>query len=215
MRLHYVYDPLCGWCYAVKPLIEATNGIVEIVVHGGGMLTGDDRRHMTPRFRDYLVKNDRIIATATGQIFGAAYREGLLEDPQVVYDSEPPTAAILAAERLAGRGLEMLGTLQTAHYREGRRISEQEVLVDIASLMGFERHAFESTLNETIGEPVHTHFAESRAFMPEVGGSGFPTFLLERHGGFQRLEYDANLGRPQAWAESLAAARSLTRSRTA
>lgn len=21
--LHYVYDPLCGWCYAATPMVEA------------------------------------------------------------------------------------------------------------------------------------------------------------------------------------------------
>ena len=22
--LHYVYDPLCGWCYAAEPLVKAS-----------------------------------------------------------------------------------------------------------------------------------------------------------------------------------------------
>ena len=23
MILHYIYDPLCGWCYGAKPLVQA------------------------------------------------------------------------------------------------------------------------------------------------------------------------------------------------
>ena len=205
MTLHYIYDPLCGWCYAVKPLVEVANDIVEIVAHGGGMLIGGGRRPMTPQFRDYLTNNDRIIANATGQRFGTGYRDDLLDDPQVVYDSEPPTAAIIVAERLEARGLEMLGKLQTAHYCEGRRISDQGVLVDIASLMGFERDGFAIALRETIGEATRFHFAKSRALMGAVGGSGFPTLALEHDGTFEQLEYDAFLGRPLAWAQHLSA----------
>lgn len=36
--LHYVFDPLCGWCYAAAPLIEAAGQIdgLNIVMHAGG-----------------------------------------------------------------------------------------------------------------------------------------------------------------------------------
>ena len=36
--LHYVYDPLCCWCYAAEPLIRAAaDAGVPIVVRGGGL----------------------------------------------------------------------------------------------------------------------------------------------------------------------------------
>jgi len=36
--LHYVHDPLCGWCYAVTPMVEAVaNAGIPIVLHGGGL----------------------------------------------------------------------------------------------------------------------------------------------------------------------------------
>mgnify|MGYP000541257890 CR=1 FL=1 len=38
--LHYIYDPLCGWCYGAKPLIDAARGIVPVVAHGGGINLG-------------------------------------------------------------------------------------------------------------------------------------------------------------------------------
>ena len=36
--LHYVRDPLCGWCYAGEPLVEAAiDADIAVVLHGGGL----------------------------------------------------------------------------------------------------------------------------------------------------------------------------------
>lgn len=39
--LHYVYDPLCGWCYGIAPLIEVVSNAFpnSIKLHGGGLFT--------------------------------------------------------------------------------------------------------------------------------------------------------------------------------
>ncbi|MBE1008635.1 DsbA family protein, partial [Escherichia coli] len=47
-----------------------------------------------------------------------------------VFDSAPPTAAVLAAEALDGLGAAMLARIQRAHYVEGRRIAERPVLLE-------------------------------------------------------------------------------------
>lgn len=78
--LHYIYDPLCGWCYAAAPLVEAASQLVPIQLHGGGMMTGTRRQKITPAWRDYVRPQDRQIGRATGQHFGEAYLDGLLED---------------------------------------------------------------------------------------------------------------------------------------
>ena len=35
--LHYIHDPLCGWCYGIAPLIKAAAALpdVEMHLHGG------------------------------------------------------------------------------------------------------------------------------------------------------------------------------------
>ena len=63
--LHYLYDPLCGWCYAAAPLVEAASQFVPIQLHGGGMMTGKRRQKITPAWRDYVRPQDRQIGQAT------------------------------------------------------------------------------------------------------------------------------------------------------
>lgn len=201
--LHYIYDPLCGWCYGAKPLVQAAQYVLPVVTHGGGMMTGRNCQQVSPQLRDYVMPHDRRIAEYTGQPFGEAYFEGLLRDHTAVFDSAPPIAAVLAAQVLDGRGLELLGRLQTAHYVEGRRIADVEVLLELAEGLGFERVEFEEAFERAAGQSLNEHIKESRALLAKVGGQGFPTLVLEQDGQFKLIDISPWLGKPQAFADWL------------
>ncbi|HSV44781.1 MAG TPA: DsbA family protein [Ramlibacter sp.] len=205
--LHYIYDPLCGWCYAAAPLVQAARSVpgLAIAFHGGGMLAGASRRTITADWREHVLPHDRRIAQLTNQTFGAAYLDGLLRDVGAPMDSEPPIAAALAAQALAGRGLDMIDRLQRAHYVEGRRIAEPEVLVEMAATLGLDADAFGASFAGLVGEPTRAHIAASRQLMARVGGQGFPTFALEQsEGRFTAIDTSAWLGRADAWRSHLA-----------
>ena len=204
--LHYIFDPLCGWCYAAAPLIDAARGVPGLTVrfHSGGMLAGANRRSITPQWRDYVMPHDRRIAQLTGQPFGEAYFEGLLRDTTAVMDSAPPTTAILVAEEIAGRGLDMLHRLQRAHYAEGRRIADYKELESLATELGLEAAAFAGAFERLSGAATDAHFRASREWLDRVGGQGFPTLVLEQaDGALARLDIGPFLGQPEAFAAAL------------
>ncbi|RON10876.1 protein-disulfide isomerase [Pseudomonas brassicacearum] len=198
--LHYIYDPLCGWCYGAKPLVQAAQAVLPVVAHGGGMMTGANRQTVSPQLRDYVMPHDRRIAEYTGQSFGEAYFEGLLRDHTAVFDSAPPIAAVLAAEQLAGRGLELLGRLQSAHYAEGRRIADEAVLLELAVSIGLEAESFKREFKDALANETQDHIKQSRALLAEVGGQGFPTLALEQDGQFTLVDIGPWLGKPEAFA---------------
>jgi putative protein-disulfide isomerase len=204
--LHYIFDPLCGWCYAAAPLISAARSVpgLRIAFHGGGMMTGSNRRTITPQWRDYVIPHDERIAQLTGQPFGAAYLDGLLRDTSAVMDSAPPTTAILAAEELAGRGLDMLHREHQAHYVEGRRIADPDVLENLAQELGLDPAGFAATFARLEGAASEQHFSESREWLARSGGQGFPTIALERADGtLERIDIGPWLGRADEWREYL------------
>lgn len=203
-KLHYIYDPLCGWCYAVAPLVKAAREVIPIELHGGGMLTGTRRQTMTPAFRDYVGPNDRQIALATGQVFGNAYLNGLLNDDSAVLDSEPPTAAVFAAEELKQLGVDMLARLYEAHYVQGLRIADVPVLVQLAVEVGLPADDFADSLARFQGARAKAHFSASRDLLLSVGGRGYPTFLIEQDGACKRIDHTPFLGNPLAWQSALA-----------
>ncbi|WP_418132641.1 DsbA family protein [Variovorax sp. 375MFSha3.1] len=206
--LHYIFDPLCGWCYAAAPLVDAAREVpgLKVEFHGGGMMTGANRRPITPQWRDYVLPHDHRIAEMTGQPFGERYFEGLLRETGAVMDSEPPTTAVLAAESLRpGGGLDMIHALQRAHYVDGRRIADVKVLKAVAAELGFDAQAFASAFERQSGEATSRHIAESRQFLQRAGGQGFPTFVLvQPDGSAGRVDIGPWLGRADEWKAQLA-----------
>lgn len=198
--LHYLYDPLCGWCYGAKPLVQAAQAVLPVIAHGGGMMTGTNRQQVSPQLRNYVMPHDRRIAEYSGQPFGEAYFDGLLRDHSAVFDSAPPTAAVLAAEQLGGHGLELLGRLQTAHYVEGRRIADETVLLELAQSIGLPAQAFLAAFRAA---DVQGHIKASRALLAQVGGQGFPTLALDQEGQFTLIDIGPWLGKPEAFAQWL------------
>jgi putative protein-disulfide isomerase len=202
--LHYIHDPLCGWCYGAAPLVKAARAVLPVYAHGGGMMAGANRQPVTPQLRAYVLPHDQRIAQLSGQPFGDAYRDGLLKDAMAVFDSAPPITAVLAAESLqAGAGLDLLARLQTAHYLHGRRIADLAVLQDEAQALGLEGADFAAAYEACSGAATQAHISSSRALLARAGGQGFPSFVLERDGALQLLDIGPYLGRPDAWAELL------------
>lgn len=200
MTLHYVFDPLCGWCYGAEPLIRAASTRLPVVLHGGGMMAGANRQRVSAQLRDFVIPHDRRIAEYTGQPFGQGYFEGLLRDHSAVFDSQPPIAAILAAEQLAGRGMEMLARLQQAHYVEGRRIADDDVLQAVAVELGLALPAFRAAITQI---DCDSHMRTSRALLASVGGQGYPTLVLAREGQLQVIDIGPFLGKPEMFVQWL------------
>lgn len=207
LTLHYLYDPLCGWCYGAAPLLQSARAIacLDIALHGGGMMAGGNRQPVTEALRRYVMPHDERIASLTGQPFGEDYFDGLLRDTGAVFDSEPPITAILAAQALDGRGPELLQRIQRAHYVQGLRIADPAVLSALAADIGLDGAAFDAAYAAARGAETASHIAGSRQLLARLGGTGFPTLALERGGAYELLEPSRYLGRPEQWQADLRA----------
>lgn len=197
--LHYIHDPLCGWCYGAAPLVRIARETLTVQGHAGGMMAGSARRPVNAELRHFVMAHDKRIAQASGQPFGPGYVDGLLQDTSAMLDSGPPITAILAADELAGAGLDLLAGLQTAHYVEGRRIADFPVLLDLAVARGLNADAFAAAFKRLDGAATQAHIAQSRALLARLGGQGFPTMAIEVDGQFATVDIGHFLGRPEAW----------------
>jgi putative protein-disulfide isomerase len=205
--LHYIYDPLCGWCYGSSLLVQAAHEVqgLGFEMHGGGMMAGSARQLASDELRKFVMQHAGRIATLTGQPFGDPYTNGLLRDPAALFDSEPPTAAILAVQAADGRGPAMLAHMHKAHFVGGRGLSERAVLTGLAEEIGVDRTAFDREFSRALGTVVQAHIAASRQLLARAGGQGFPTFALETGRGIERLDFSRWFDNPAGWRESLQA----------
>jgi putative protein-disulfide isomerase len=194
--LHYIYDPLCGWCYAAAAMTEAAAihapGNFEIKLHAGGLFA---RTKLSEAQRQHIRAADSRIGEMTGQIFSEAYLNGLLSDPDTVYDSSMPIRGILAADRIKpGTGLAMLQALQQAHFRRGLRIVEASTIADVAGSIGLDEADFIAAFEE-IGEgELEQHLVSTHRLMSEVGARGFPTYVAQTGERFEVLSHDRHYG---------------------
>lgn len=194
--LHYVYDPLCGWCYGAAPLLQAAANIagLKIELHAGGLWMGSRRQPMGEALRDYVRPHDQRIEALTGQHFGERYFNELLLREGCLLDSEPPIRAVLAVTALGGDGLVMLHRIQQSHYRDGIWIGEPAFLATLAAEQGIAAEAFQQAYLQA---PLLQHLADSQGWMKRLGGQGYPTLGIERGGKLERIEVNQYLGEPE------------------
>lgn len=201
--LHYVYDPLCGWCYGAAPLLQAAAQVagLDIALHAGGLWIGERRQPMGVALRDYVRPHDERIAALTGQPFGERYFGELLLDTRRKLDSEPPIRAILAVSTCGGPALEMLHRLQHAHYQDGLWIGDIDRLSALAQVCGVDDAAFRAAY---AAAPLAAHLRDSQQWLHRMGGHGYPTLALEQDGRLIPLAAADYLDKPAEFARHLA-----------
>jgi len=200
--LHYIFDPLCGWCYGAQPLARAGADVpgLRFAMHGGGLWP--EPTVLPEETRRYIEQADRRLAEISGQPLGDAYRKGLLFDPALVLDSKPVIAAVVAAEQLAGEGMAMLAAIQHAHYVDGRHVVRDDVLKDLAVGLGLDADAFIAASRTSEAD---AHIGETRSLMRRTGAQGFPTFILEIDGRLYPIDHNRfhrNAAGFAAWLEA-------------
>jgi len=207
----YLFDPLCGWCYAAAPALQYLQGVdgVHVSLAPTGLFAGAGARPMDAQFAAYAWSNDQRIQQLTGQPFTQAYRDQILGAASGRFDSGPATLALTAVAQTAPESeLEALHALQHARYVEGRDTAEPEVLADLLRALGL-ADAAALTLAPTaaLHNLVAERIASAQATLRAVGARGVPQLVVAGPGGALRLiGGDALLGPREKLLEHILAA---------
>ena len=194
----YLFDPLCGWCYAAAPALNYLQGVegIEVALAPTGLFAGAGARPMDAQFAAYAWANDQRIQQLTGQPFTQAYRDRILGAANGRFDSGPATLALTAVAQAApDRELEALHALQHARYVEGRDTAEPEVLADLLRALGLADAAGltlapDAALHSLVAERV----ARAQAMLHAVSARGVPQLVVGQGGALRLIGSDALLG---------------------
>ena len=144
----YLFDPLCGWCYGMSPVIrqaqQAFAGRVDVSVLCGGMLTGNDVASIGESW-DFLSGAAAQIGEVTGAEFGAAYHT-VGEEGTLRLDSEPPSRAITVFRQLDGdqqRTIQFAHDVQTALFRDGQNLKDLSTYLPLLEPYGIDAATFQ------------------------------------------------------------------------
>ncbi|MDR3452404.1 MAG: DsbA family protein [Rhodoferax sp.] len=181
--LHYLFDPLCGWCYGAAPAVtglQAQPGI-DIELLPTGMFSGDGARPMDDAFAAYAWSNDQRIEGLTGQRFSERYRDQVLGNRQQRFDSGPATLALTAVSVTdPARELESLKAIQHARFVAGSDVTSLANLADLLNALDLGRAAARLThLDADLLGVNQARTERARALMRELGARGVPTLVAE------------------------------------
>ncbi|MEQ5208192.1 DsbA family protein [Proteus vulgaris] len=200
--LHYVYDPLCGWCYGIAPLIEVVSNIFPdaIKLHGGGLFTPTRAVTGGQSWKEHVTPIDERISQLSGQVFSHAYRD-TLGNTEMVLNSLLPISAILVAQIMGKRDVYLLKALQEAYYLDGLNISDKNTLLFIVKKLGFDVEQFASLLSEINEAQTQQHLSQTQQLMSQVNGRGFPTLFIEDAQGYHLISVEKYLGNTKRWQQ--------------
>jgi len=194
MRLIYVADPMCSWCYGFGPQLadlrerlgDTLGAPAPLTLIMGGLRPGQ-REPMAADKRDEILHHWQAVAERSGMPFDhspdmAMRREGF------VYDTEPACRATVLAREHWGeddeRVLALFHAIQHAFYAEGRDTTQADVLREVALANGIEASHFDAAFDrEALRNETREDFRLSRRW----GINGFPSLLAEQGGTLYQI----------------------------
>ena len=174
LNLYYVLDPMCSWCWAFREswqaLLEVLPDDVAVRYVLGG-LAPDSEQPMPEAMQQSIRQTWMGIAARTGASFNMEFWDK--NTPR--RSTYPACRAVITAARLRPGALpEMVYAIQRAYYLEAKNPSDQEVLLDCAESLGFDRGVFTEELSS---ESVQHDFNKNLHLSRLMGIQGFPSVL--------------------------------------
>jgi putative protein-disulfide isomerase len=178
MKLIYIYDPVCGWCYAFTPVVQELvkqHPEIEVEVLSGGMILGAHRRPASAMYN--YIKDARVrVEELSGIKFGDAFIEGYLHTEDLIDSEKPCVATTVFKQYLPAQALDFAHDLQYALKFEGKSLNEDATYVEVLKKYNLPAEEFlEKMGQEENRYATHAEFQQVQAW----GITGFPAAILE------------------------------------
>lgn len=181
MKLYYIHDPMCSWCWGFRPVWDQIENhfnprlTIEYVMGG---LAPDSTDPMPEEMRGYIQMNWRKVQEA---IPGTEFNFDFWEKCQPRRSTYPACRAVIAA-KFQGDQYEKLmnSAIQNAYYLGAQNPSDDSTLITLAGLIGLDVKQFESDLNsDAIQQKLSDHINFYQQLAMQTGANGFPSLILD------------------------------------
>jgi putative protein-disulfide isomerase len=188
MKVIYVYDALCGWCYGFSPVMnqfhEKYKDRLAFEVVSGGMITGN-RIGSIGEVASYISWAYKDVEKATAITFGDKFLNNTLKDGDAIFTSVPPAIALSVFKELdSNTNVQFASELQKAIYYYGIYPENLNAYGQIATKFGIDAKSFVLKMKD----PLYSRLAQEdfkKSFKLKV--TGFPTIFLENNGTHHKI----------------------------
>lgn len=198
----YAQDALCGWCYGFAPVIDRVrtelNDSISLRPIHGGLWPGAGARKMDHFLISHLLVGMPQVTAATGQIFGQAFIEKIVQNSEFIYDTEPAArAAIVVRDINPAREYDFIKDIQINFFQLGHDPTVPSTFTRITEGYGINSAEFmEKYHSREIIDKTWQEFKTCKNW----GVTVFPTFLYSNNkhikilmSGSRPFEYIAHL----------------------
>lgn len=186
MKLYYFTDPMCSWCYGFSPVVKKLKENypnIDLQIISGGFAPGSKQK-VTKEYKDFLEYHWRNVNLRSGQYFDHSMK---FVNENFHYDTEPSSRALVVVQRfLPEKDFEFLSLMQKSFYVEGKDITNDEVLAELAEETGVEKSVF---LESFHSEEIKLKTAQGFQFSKQLRVQGFPTLLTLENGAVKVLTH--------------------------
>lgn len=187
MKILYIMDPYCKWCYAtsdaIQQLYDTLEGKLPFEVIPAGMLAGEFTQVQSPEYAFAHRKLDASITKETGKEFGEGYKTSLNEK-EMLLDSMIPSRAIMACRATAPQlTLQFAHHILQARFNEGKDLNEQTVYLEICEQLGIDKQSF----FQHFSSPENDENTRQAFLFAEKYAEHYPTLFYEEDGDMDLL----------------------------
>ncbi len=187
--LYYVHDPMCSWCWGFREewlkLKQLLPEHIQVVSKVGGLAEDSDEPMQESLQRDIQLAWQRIQQVIPGTRFNFDF----WTDNTPRRSTYPACRAVLAAEQLAQKGVQMTFGIQQAYYLNAQNPSDLSTLIDVAISIGLDTNEFRDLiLSDDIKTALHDELAQVRS----IDVYSFPSLVLQINSRFHPVQLDYN-----------------------
>jgi putative protein-disulfide isomerase len=179
MKLIYVYDPLCGWCYGFTPVIQHLQQQfgqeMEFEILSGGMLLNANRRSASAMYT-YIQDAHKRVEETTGVAFGPAFLDGYLQTDDMMDSEKPGIALTVFKEYQPENAISFAHDMQTVLNYDGKSLNDDETYTALVEKYQLPAQEFLAKMKEDEYRYA-TH--EEFNMVQQWGITGFPAAILD------------------------------------
>ena len=188
MTFYYIHDPMCSWCWAFRPALDAViTGLpkkFQLNYLLGG-LAKDTDEPMPDNLRYQIQNHWRTIQI---RVPDTKFNFDFWEKCHPRRSTYPACRAVLAAKsQEIHYETPMVEAIQHAYYLQARNPSDTETLIELADEIGLNVENFSAELNS---EKTRELLKREINFVRKIGGNSFPMLLLGYNNTYHQILID-------------------------
>lgn len=188
-KIYYVYDPLCGWCFAYAPIMtklaQEFKDQVEFVVIPGGMIVGENVRPIR-EIAPYLLQAIPELEEISGVKMGEPYMAMVKEGSYIASSYRPSLAMVVFKSFHTGRDVEYAHKVQQSYFIEAKDIMGDSLYMDLARQFEIVPEEFMKRMADT---SYQTKTQEHFDFAAYLHTKGFPALVGKSGDSFIKITY--------------------------